>query len=219
MLAAIVAMQNEADTLLRHAVILKEFSLFGKKVWRARAFGKNFHLILSGIGKTNAAAAAMLAETKLGADKLLNFGVAGGISDKTEIAKIFRITRAVQYDFDLSEVNGTSKGTLNEYDTPYLPLQDGASAFEKATLATGDKLTNATTDFPLFAALGADVRDMEGAAVAHVAFFSGIPLVSYKSISNKAGSESVSQYRDNLSKALSALSENMPRIFKEIFCN
>lgn len=216
MLAVITAMQKEADALLVHASVEKEYTLCGKKIWSAEAFGTKFCLVLAGVGKSNAAAATMLSVSALKADKLLNFGVAGGISEKTQIAKIFRITRAVQYDFDLSEINGTPKGTLDEYDSPYIPLCEGKSAFPYASLATGDKLTNATTDVPLFQAFGADVRDMEGAAIAHVAHFTGTPLFAYKSISNKIGGVSVSQYRQNLARALSALSENMGIIFREI---
>lgn len=216
MLAVITAMQKEADALLVHASVEKEYTLCGKKIWSAEAFGTKFCLVLAGVGKSNAAAATMLSVSALKADKLLNFGVAGGISEKTEIAKIFRITRAVQYDFDLSEINGTLKGTLDEFASPYIPLCGGESAFPYASLATGDKLTNAKTDFPLFQALGADVRDMEGAAIAHVAYFTGTPLFAYKSISNKIGGVSVSQYRQNLARALASLSENMGIIFREI---
>ena len=124
--------------------------------------------------------------------------------------------RAVQYDFDLSEVNGTPKGTLDEYDTPYLPLEDGQSAFKKATLATGDKLTASLADLPLLNALGADLRDMEGAAIAHVAFAAGAPLYAYKAVSNKIGADSVAQYREFTRRALEALSDGMEKIFAEI---
>ena len=216
MIAVITAMQNEAHTLLRHAETNREYTLYGKKICEGRAFGKRFALIAAGIGKSNAAAAAMLALSGLNAKTLLNFGLAGGISQQADIAEVFRIVRAVQYDFDLSEVNGTPKGTLDEYDTPYLPLKDGQSAFKKATLATGDKLTASLADLPLLNALGADLRDMEGAAIAHVAFAAGVPLYAYKAVSNKIGADSVAQYREFTRRALEALSDGMEKIFAEI---
>lgn len=216
MIAVITAMQNEAHALLRHAETDREYTLYGKKICEGRAFGKRFALIAAGIGKSNAAAAAMLALSGLNAKTLLNFGLAGGISQQAGIAEVFRIARAVQYDFDLSEVNGTPKGTLDEYDTPYLPLKDGQSAFKKATLATGDKLTAALADLPLLNALGADLRDMEGAAIAHVAFAAGVPLYAYKAVSNKIGADSVAQYREFTRRALEALSDGMEKIFAEI---
>ena len=216
MLTAIIAMQKEADALLRRADILKEYDFYGKAAFRARAFGKEFDLIVCGVGKTNAAACTALAVGSLGATSLLNFGVAGGISDRTKIGKIFRIDRAVQYDFDLSEVNGTAIGTLDEYVSPYFTLKTGNSAFENAILATGDHFKDGTDELALLNGLGAEVRDMEGGAIAHVAQFTKIPLFMYKAISDEAGKESVSQYKANLEKALGNLSDAMEIIFGEI---
>ena len=211
----IVAMKNEADAVLGQSELLEESTLFGRRVFHARAFGTAFSLVLSGIGKSNAAAAAMLAVGGLHADRLVNFGLAGGVSEKADIASVLRVTRAVQYDFDLSEVNGTPKGTLDEYASPYIPLADGKSAFTKATLATGDKLTGSLADIPLLRALGADVRDMEGGAIAHVAYSAGVPLYSYKAVSNKIGEKSVSEYKQFTEKALEALRGSMEKIFAE----
>ena len=157
----------------------------------------------------------MLAVSALGAKKLLNFGLAGGISDAAPLFGVLHVVRAVQCDFDLSEVNGTPKGTLNEYGTPYFALTAGASAFPSATLATGDKLTSSLADLPLLHALGADVRDMEGAAIAHVAHFTGVPLTAYKAISNRVGGSATEEYAALKERALDALAENMRTIFTE----
>ena len=58
----------------------------------------------------------------------------------------------------------------------------------------------------LLESLGADVRDMEGAAIAHIAYAAGVPCTMFKSISDNAGEESVREYRENLKIALGALS-------------
>ena len=77
MLGIIAAMQKEADVLLLQSKDVQCAEKFGKKVYRAEFGGIPYLLVLSGIGKDNAAAAAMLALTE-GADTLLNLGVAGG---------------------------------------------------------------------------------------------------------------------------------------------
>ena len=81
MLYILAAMQKEADALLAKAEIRKEFAQFGKKLWEGEAHGVPFTLLLTGVGKTNAAAGAMLAIAR-GADRLLNIGVAGGIAPR-----------------------------------------------------------------------------------------------------------------------------------------
>ena len=115
MLYAVVAMQNEADTLRSAAKILKERTLYGKRALEGNAFGHDLGMVLCGVGKTNAAAGTMLALT-LGAGKILNFGVAGGIVPEAKLGSLWQVERAVQYDFDLHAVNGTPVGTLNEYE-------------------------------------------------------------------------------------------------------
>lgn len=211
MLSIIAAMQKEADILLSAAAISKSYGQCGKRVWEGEAFGQPFTLILSGVGKANAAAAAMLALAK-GADFLLSFGVAGGLTPMARIGALLCMERAVQYDFDLSRINGTPVGTLNEYDTPYLPL-DAAEGFTRGTLATADKFASGK-DGALLRELGADVADMEGAAIAQVAYAAGVPCRIFKSISDNAGENSTREYAENLRLALQALREQLPAIIQ-----
>ena len=213
MLYILAAMQKEADALLAKAEIKKEFTQFGKKLWEGEACGVPFTLIVTGVGKTNAAAGAMLAIAR-GADRLLNIGVAGGITPRAKIGSLWQIDRAVQYDFDLSAINGTPVGTLDEYQTPYLPLRTGGK-FPTATLATADSFASGQDDMALLDSLGADVRDMEGAAIAHIAYAAGVPCTMFKSISDNAREESVREYRENMLIALGALSDNIREILEE----
>ena len=213
MLYILAAMQKEADALLAKAEIRKEFTQFGKKLWEGEACGVPFTIIVTGVGKTNAAAGAMLAIAR-GADRLLNIGVAGGITPRAKIGSLWQIDRAVQYDFDLSAINGTPVGTLDEYQTPYLPLRTGGK-FPTATLATADSFASGQDDMALLDSLGADVRDMEGAAIAHIAYAAGVPCTMFKSISDNAREESVREYRENMLIALGALSDNIREILEE----
>ena len=213
MLYILAAMQKEADALLAKAEIRKEFTQFGKKLWEGEACGVPFTLIVTGVGKTNAAASAMLAIAR-GADRLLNIGVAGGITPRAKIGSLWQIDRAVQYDFDLSAINGTPVGTLDEYQTPYLPLRTGGK-FPTTTLATADSFASGQDDMALLDSLGADVRDMEGAAIAHIAYAAGVPCTMFKSISDNAREESVREYRENMLIALGALSDNIREILEE----
>ncbi len=215
MLAALIAMQKEADALLAQAEGIRRRTMYGRDVFTGKAFGKDFLLVLTGVGKANAAAGTMLALT-LGADALLNFGLAGGVSEQAAVGSVWRAVRAVQYDLDLHDINGTPVGTPDECATPYFPLEDGSSAFSKATLATGDRMTDAESDLSLLHALGADLRDMEGAAIAHAAAKTGTPVWIYKAVSNHIGKHSVCEYRAAQHRALNALAEAMRTIFCEV---
>ena len=44
--------------------------------------------------------------SKFDARKLFNFGVAGGLNQGTELCAVYQIDEAVQFDFDLTQLNG-----------------------------------------------------------------------------------------------------------------
>ena len=214
MTAVITAMQNEADVLLSAAEIKEEKIIYGRRTWRGSFAGTPFLLVLSGIGKSNAASAAMLC-IALGADRLLNIGVAGGLTPKAPVGSVLQMERAAESDFDLSKINGTPVGTPNERDTPYFPLKSRKNAFVKGTLASADSFSDGS-DAAVLAALGADVRDMEGAAIAHAACAADVPVWAFKAISDNAGQESIREYSENLQIDLAALGEKLPDIFAEV---
>ena len=66
-------------------------------------------LVVCGIGKVNAAAAAQRAIDR-GADEIWNVGLCGGFGDDVEIGGVYEVESAVEYDFDLATLNGTSGG-------------------------------------------------------------------------------------------------------------
>ena len=166
-------------------------------------------LYVSGIGKVNAAAATQLAICE-GADEILNCGVAGGFDPSMKIADVFEIDRAVEYDFDLSHLNGTEVGVHDERTTPYFQLKT-TGLFPARTLGTGDRFSDSSADLPLLERLGVSIRDMEGAAIAHVCERAGVPCRSLKSITNVIGNGATTQFRENLARALDSLREALAR--------
>ena len=161
-------------------------------------------LIVSGIGKVNAAAATQKAIDE-GAEEIVNCGVAGGLDTSMNVGDVFEISKAVEYDFDLTIINGTKLGTHNERQTPYFDCTV-TRQFPQRILATGDRFTNDEKDVLDPISLGATVKDMEGAAIAHVCERCGVPCRMLKSISDVHGKgDMTDQYQTNLSKALECL--------------
>ena len=169
--------------------------------------GLNDRLYVSGIGKVNAAASTQKAICE-GSDEIWNIGLCGGFGSNVSAGGIFTIDRAVEYDFDLAMLNGTAVGVLNEYDTPYLPFEPVAG-LPVRTLATGDRFTDSETDYALITKeLGASLRDMEGAAIAHVCKKAGVRCRAVKCVTNVAGCGLMTrQYEENKVRALARLSQ------------
>ena len=161
-------------------------------------------LYVAGIGKVNAAAAAQKA-IDAGAEEILNCGLAGGLEPSMEAGDVFEVSQAVEYDFDLTVLNGTRLGTHDERDTPYFDCRT-TGRFPARILATGDRFTNEARDADDAIALGAALRDMEGAAIAHVCELAGVPCRSFKCISNVIGKGAMTeQFKRNCGFCLDKL--------------
>ena len=218
MIGVVIAMQSEAEILLSQMKITRSLTVSGKNVHVGKAYGKDVALCICGVGKVNAALGTQLLVSKFDAEKILNFGVAGGLNKNTELCEVYQISGAVQFDFDLVQLNGTKIGTLNEYQENYLMLNLLPLPFEKRKLGTADRFNDSIDDYNLLTKeLNADIRDMEGGAIVQAAFAATLPIYSFKAISDVAGSGSTTeQYLANKDKALANLKAVLPDIFNAL---
>lgn len=201
----VIAMNNEAECVVSNLENAVESTLFGRRIVRGTLNGEDAFVVVSGVGKSNAAAATQLAIQETGTKRIFNLGVSGGLDPAMKVGEIYEVADAVQYDFDLVQINGTEMGTLNERDTPFIPCK-AEGRFAAKTLGTGDRFNDSADDSALLKKLGASLRDMEGAAIAHVCETAGVEFVSYKCISDVEGSGSMpEQYMENLKKCLEIL--------------
>ncbi len=218
MIGVVIAMQSEADILLEEMKIIRSLTVSGKKVHVGMAYGKETAVCVCGVGKVNAALGAQLLVSKFDAQKLLNFGVAGGLNDDTKLGAVYQIDAAVQFDFDLTQLNGTKIGTLDEYKENYLKLNHFRAKLPKKKLGTSDRFNDSSVDYELLTKeLKADIRDMEGAAVVQAAYAAELPVYSVKAISDVVGSGSTTeQFLINKDKSLQNLKAYLPVIFEEL---
>ena len=218
MIGVVIAMQSEADILLSEMQVNRSLTISGKSVYVGTAYGKDVALCICGVGKVNAALGTQLLVSKFDVEKLLNFGVSGGLNKGTELCQVYQIEAATQFDFDLAQLNGTSIGTLNEYSEPYLSLNLLNLPYEKRKLATADRFNDSIDDYNLLTKeLKADIRDMEGGAIVQAAYATSLPVYSIKAISDVAGSGSTTeQFLVNKDKALANLKAELPKIFEQL---
>lgn len=200
----VIAMDCEAKCVVDNMEGVRERKLCGRRVVEGTLRGESAAVIVSGIGKSNAAAATQLAICVFGTDEILNLGLCGGVEPGMAVGDIYEVSQAVQYDFDIAKLNGTSVGVLNERKTPYIPLAT-TGRFPAKTLATGDRFNDEVDDLPLLKALGAGLRDMEGAAIAHVCETAGVVCRSLKCVSDAVGADCVAAYSENRARCLASL--------------
>ena len=117
--------------------------------------GDDTCLIISGIGKVNAAIATVYACLKYDPAWILNLGAAGAVQDSEELGRVYNIQKTVEPDRIHLQKN-----------SPYIQYPDILNGFDKATLATQDQAIIDVNGFREIAAF-ADLVDMEGASVVH----------------------------------------------------
>ena len=210
-------MESEAAPVVANMTELSQSTVCGKRVYTGKLCGRDVAVIVCGVGKVNAACGAQLAADRYSADCVINVGVAGGLNSGCKVGEIYAISHAVQYDFDLVQLNGTPMGTLNEFEDKYLPLSVTGS-YPQKKLATGDRFNDDRRDFELLIGeMHADIRDMEGGAIVQACAHAGVAVYSFKAISDVAGSGSTTeQFTRNLAMCAEHLKSDICGIFADV---
>lgn len=177
--------------------------------------------ILCGIGKVNAAAAAMhLAD--IGCDYIMNYGLSGGISGINK-GEISLANRFIEHDFDLTGLGYApcekpSQKYLYEIDDSIIEIvKKVLPCFKVGTAVSGDRFIcdEATANY-FKTNFSAMTCDMETAAIAYVADASKIPFISLRKMSDDASDEAGDSYTEMNNIKDVSLSNYIIEIIKEI---
>jgi adenosylhomocysteine nucleosidase len=168
--------------------------------------GKSISIACSGVGKVNAATAATLLAQVCNAQLLMIIGTAGKIGAVE--GDCFLIHEAVQNDYGARRAGGFAHYRGGSWPigpadtTPFLALDLPNSCLPRARIATGDAFIECPEQArAMRAALGADLVDMETAALAQAAERLGLPWIGIKATTDDANGESAGDFAANLSRA------------------
>jgi adenosylhomocysteine nucleosidase len=129
-------------------------------------------LVISGIGKVNAAVATAACCTLFRPHRLLNLGAAGATGPSHSMGEICHITKVIEYDRPLLRGNG-----------PHVHTPEVLPGFREATLATQDRAVIDAGHRREVSAV-AELVDMEGSAVVQAGHRLGTPCVLFKFVSD-----------------------------------
>ena len=204
--AIIAAMECEAACVESVMTRVEKREVFGRVVRFGFAGERSAAILVSGIGKTNAAAMTQFAISALGAKRIFNTGLCGGFGGNVEKFGVYEVEGAAEYDFDLSAFNGGKIAVKEGRTSPFVQLRT-KGVFPARLLATGDRFSDSRGDDALITeTLGCSLRDMEGAAIASVAADNGVECAAVKCVSDVSGDESMTgAYLENKSRSLDAL--------------
>jgi len=208
MIGIIGAMEEEVAGLKAHMTDTVSEETAGMVFNRGKLEGKDAVVVCSGIGKVNAAACAQILCCRYGVDCILNTGIAGGLADDVNIGDIVLSTDAVQHDFDCVGF-GYPLGVIPRMETSAFPADErlldvaerccrevnpeisvfrGRVASGDVFVSSPEKKAYISENFHGWCA------EMEGAAIAQVAYLNRVPYLIIRAISDKASGEAAEQY-------------------------
>lgn len=145
-------------------------------------------LVISGIGKVNAALAAACLIGEYGAGRIYNLGTAGALTGGFGIGDIRHINVVYEHDRPLLSGGSIKEISLNTID-----------GLRMASLATGDIPVILNEERQRLSAV-ADLVDMEGAAVARACRRYDAEVFLFKAVSDCADTP-LSEIKNNVRKA------------------
>lgn len=202
MIGIVVALNAEAKGVIEKTSAVEKTTKNGKKIYFGTLGNDNFVLIISGIGKVNAAFSTQYLLDNYPVEYIFNFGSCGGIKGKTDILKYYAVDKCCQYDFDLSALDNVPVGYIQDYDRVYFtPNTDKLNFLPTAGLASSDRFTEKEKDVKTVSDLGCSLFDMEGGAIAQVCTANDIPYYIFKGITDVHGSgNDQNTFFENLNK-------------------
>ena len=188
--------------------------------------GEGYRLVVvhSGIGEIAAAAATALLIDRYEVEMLVNFGVVGGLTEAMTLTKTCVVRDVVHYDFDLSGIDEVLPAQYPGFDGIRLPADQ--TLMEKAlavcpalvpvSCASADKFVgNQEEKQRLHSLYGADICEMESAAVLLTCLRSGVPCLMIKAVSDGLTGGGAEYYAE-LNKAAALCLEVTDRIIREL---
>lgn len=220
------AMAEEIAYLKEKIEIVTTKSVIGLQFHVGKYCGNSIVLVISGIGKVNAAVCTQVLIDHFGVDYVINTGVAGTVSPELHIGDILISTDAVQHDMDVSAL-GDPIGTIPRLAESYFKADEmmvrlaQEAAAETAEdyqimlgrVASGDQFIGTKEGKERIKKyVQGDCAEMEGAAIAHACWLNRIPFVIIRAISDGADEEanmSYEQFVQLAAKRSSGLVEKM----------
>jgi adenosylhomocysteine nucleosidase len=194
------AMSEEIEDLKLHMGKYAKEERAGFTFYRGNIHNEEVVLLLSGIGKVNAAMGTTLMIEKFSPDCIINTGSAGGFSSDLSIGDVVISTEVRHHDVDAT-IFGYEYGQVPRMPAAYIPNKVLITMAEKAVktldnvstkkglIATGDSFMHKDEHIHAVREKLPKIMaaEMEAAAIAQCCHNFGLPFVIIRAISDIAG--------------------------------
>ena len=213
MIGIIGAMSFEVEELKAKVEDAKSEVISGTEYVCGRLCGREVVIAKCGIGKVFAALCANTMILRYGVRSIINTGVAGTLVSCLNILDFAVSSAVVQHDIDTT-ILGDAPGLISGLNIVEIPASrtlsslalnialDQGTACARGIIASGDQFISSAErkDF-IRTTFGAIACEMEGAAIGHACYVSGVDFVIIRCISDSATGEAEMEYPEMVSRA------------------
>ena len=200
------ALEEEVSELISRLSSYQSEEIGGIVFHTGTIYSKRIVIAKCGVGKVFAAMCAEAMIIKYAPELIVNTGVGGALKKGISVTDILIADRLVQHDMDTSAL-GDPKGLISGINVVYFESDARAAKIARSaadklgiknhtgTVASGDVfVSTAEQKERIVSEFSASVCEMEGAAIAHVAYVNKTPFAVIRAISDSADEGSSMDY-------------------------
>lgn len=220
----VFAMKEELEALKKYLNVTNKKKIYDLTFYEGNINDKECVLVESGVGKVNAGRATQVLIDNYDVKCIFNIGVAGGVSNELNVGDIVVGEKIYQHDFDI---------TAFEHNKGYIPnigdFIDGDKDLielvknvyypdiKYGVIASGDIfVTDSKMSSKINSKFDALAVEMEGAAVAQVAYLCNIPSLIIRSISDIPNNDNKVTYEEFLNSSCKNVADFMNEVISSI---
>lgn len=210
----LAALAEEGDALFADAGTKRDGAFAPR---RLTVNGHDLTIVISGLGKVNAALAAGM----IGGDADL-FVMSGTCGSLGAAPGAYWLAEAVQHDYGANEPGRFRRYRAGEWpigeagEAHFAAMPDPGLGLPHARIASGDSFVACPDAAADLKSLGATLVDMEVGAVAQVAARLGKPWAAIKAVTDEANGASADDFHANLVRAAHSAGREIERLIAAI---
>lgn len=214
----IFAMEEELCAFKEQVKVVNEKKIYDLTFYQTLVNDIDVILVLSGVGKVNAARTTQVLIDFMNVNYVFNVGVAGSVSKSLDICDIVIGSSVVQHDFNLKAFNRNRGeipdiGTFIDSDEYLISISlKSLNGAKKGVIASGDIFCN---DLIMKEKINKEFNalcvEMEGASIAQVCYLSKVPFVIIRSISDSLNGNEM-EYDKFLNESSNKVAEGIYKI-------
>ncbi|MBD3733456.1 MAG: 5'-methylthioadenosine/S-adenosylhomocysteine nucleosidase [Sphingopyxis sp.] len=210
----LAALAEEGDALFADAGTKRDGAFAPR---RLTVNGHDLTIVISGLGKVNAALAAGMIGGD--ADLLVMSGTCGSLG---AAPGAYWLAEAVQHDYGANEPGRFRRYRAGEWpigkagEAHFAAMPDPGLGLPHARIASGDSFVACPDAAADLKSLGATLVDMEVGAVAQVAARLGKPWAAIKAVTDEANGASADDFHANLVRAAHSAGREIERLIAAI---